>query len=50
VPNWAEVETTLGKSSFGQMYTVEVDLDIDGQATTLSSPQFERGRPQIIKT
>lgn len=50
VPDWNAVETKLGGSSYGQMYTVEIDVEIDGQVTTLKSPQVERGRPQIIKT
>lgn len=50
VPDWSEVETALGGSSYGTMYTLEVDVEIQGKVTTLTSPQFERGRPQIIKT
>lgn len=50
VPNWSDVEATLGGSSYGKMFTVEVDVEIDGQLTTLTSPQFERGRPQNIRT
>lgn len=50
LPDWSAVETTLGVSSFGAMYTLEVDVDIEGTVTTIKSPQFERGRPQIIKT
>lgn len=50
VPDWGAIETTLGGSSYGRMYTVEVDVEIDGKVTTLTSPQFERGRPQIMKT
>ncbi len=50
IPDWSAVETTLGGSSFGKMYTVEIDVDIDGKVTTLTSPQVERARPQIVKT
>lgn len=50
LPDWAAVEAAIGSSSYGQMYVVEVDVDIDGTITTVTSPEFERGRPQIIKT
>ena len=50
VPDWSAVERTLGGSSYGQMYIVEVDVEIDGKSTTLTSPQFERGRPLMNKT
>lgn len=50
LPDWSAVETTLGGSSYGKMYKVEVDVDIDGTVTTLTSPQVERARPQIVKT
>lgn len=50
LPDWSAVEAALGGSSFGPMYTLEVDVDIEGTVTTVRSPQFERGRPEIIKT
>jgi hypothetical protein len=50
LPDWSAVETTLGGSSYGKMYTVEIDVEIDGTVTTLTSPQVERARPQIVKT
>ncbi len=50
VPNWSELETALGGSSFGVMYTLEIDVEVAGKPSTLTSPQFERGRRQIIKT
>jgi hypothetical protein len=50
LPDWSAVETALGGSSYGKMYQVEVDVEIDGTLTTLTSPQVERARPQIVKT
>ena len=50
VPDWAKVEATLGGSSYGQMYVLEIDVKLDGTTTTVRSSQFERARPQIIKT
>ncbi len=50
VPQWNDLESKLGGTSYGVMYTLEVDVDVGGTTATLSSPQFERGRPQIVKT
>lgn len=50
VPEWSAVETAVGRSSFDQMYTLEVEIEIGGTVTTLTSPQFERSRPLMIKT
>lgn len=50
IPDWAAVEAALGVSSFNQMYTLELDVDIAGKVMTISSPQFERVQPLMIKT
>lgn len=50
VPDWSAVETALGVSSYEQMYTLEVEVDIGGVATKIISPQFERAQPMMIKT
>lgn len=50
LPDWSAVEKNLGKSSYGAMFMLEVDVDIAGTVSTIRSPQFERSRPQIIRT
>lgn len=50
VPDFAELEAKLGGSSFGRMFVLELDLAIGGKETTLRSPEFERGRKEIIRT
>ncbi|MCP4447974.1 MAG: hypothetical protein GY811_21955 [Myxococcales bacterium] len=50
LPDWSAVEKSLGESSYGAMFILEVDVDIAGTVTTIRSPQFERSRPQIIRT
>ncbi len=50
MPNWGEVETAIGGSSFNHMFTVEVDVTIGDETTTVESPQVERSRPMMIKT
>ena len=50
LPDWSAVESASGKSSYETMYILEVDVDVAGTITTVRSPQFERSRPQIIRT
>lgn len=50
VPDWGVVETAVGGSSFDQMYVLEVEVTIGGETSTVTSPQFERARPLMIKT
>lgn len=50
IPDWSAVEAATGKGSYETMYVLEADVDIAGTVTTVRSPQFERGRPQIIRT
>ncbi len=50
MPNWAEVDKDIGKSSFGYMFILEVDVEIDGAVQTLTSPQFPREEPHVVVT
>tara|TARA_R110002096_G_scaffold433887_4_gene653872 strand:+ start:8056 stop:8610 length:555 start_codon:yes stop_codon:yes gene_type:complete len=50
VPTWSEIDRQLGGSSFEQMYTLEMEVDIGGTVSTITSPQFERAQPLMIKT
>jgi hypothetical protein len=50
MPAWDKVETAIGKSSFGHMFTLEIDVAVDGTIMTVSSPQFPRDEPHVIVT
>lgn len=50
MPSWSEVETAIGQSSFGHMFTLELDVAIDGVVQTVSSPEFPREEPHVIVT
>jgi hypothetical protein len=50
MPNWSEVEKAIGESSFGHMFTLELEVSIDGKVQTISSPQFPREEPMVIVT
>ncbi len=50
VPKWNEVETAIGGSSYGHMFTVEVELTIGGQTATIVSPKVERKQRMMIRT
>jgi hypothetical protein len=50
LPDWSEVEKAIGTSSFGHMFTLELDVEIDGQVQTVSSPEFPREEPHVIVT
>ena len=50
MPKWSEVETAIGESSFGHMFTLEIDIAVDGQIQTVSSPEFPREEPHVIVT
>lgn len=50
VPDWAVVEKTLGKGSYGTMFKLEVDVEFAGKTTTLTSPTFERAQSLMIRT
>lgn len=50
MPSWTEVEQAIGQSSFGHMFTLELEVAIDGQVQTVSSPEFPREEPHVIVT
>lgn len=50
VPDWAAVEKAIGKSSYNTMFVLDVDIDVGGTVSTVSSPQFERTQPLMIRT
>jgi hypothetical protein len=50
LPDWQAVEAAIGGTSFGPMYILEIDVDVGGTVTTIRSPEFERGRAEIVKT
>ncbi|MBL4684288.1 MAG: hypothetical protein JKY37_06845 [Nannocystaceae bacterium] len=46
-PSWSAVESKLdGQSSRGRTYDVEVSVEVDGVATTVRSPEFNR--PPVV--
>lgn len=49
-PNWAEVEKASGKSSWGPMFILDVDVEVDGVVRTISSPKVPRNEPVNIVT
>lgn len=50
IPDWSALESTLGRSSYGQMYVLELEVDIGGVVSTITSPQFERVQSIMIQT
>jgi len=51
MPNWSEVESRNGsKTSFGAMFVLEIDVEIDGVVQTVRSPEFTRERPHVMVT
>ena len=50
VPDWSKVDAMIGRSSFGFMFVLELDVEIDGVVETLRSPQFPREEPHIVVT
>lgn len=49
-PNWSEVERKLDGDSYGRMYTLEIDIALDGELQTIRSPEFAREKPHVIVT
>ena len=49
-PDWAKVGKTLGQSTWGPMYVIEFDVEIDGDIRTIVSPQVPRDEPENIVT
>ena len=50
MPDWSAVDKAIGGSSYDHAFVLEVDVEIDGVATTVRSPQFNRERPHVIAT
>lgn len=51
VPDWSKVEKAIGgKSSYGHMFVLEVDLKVGDQRQTVRSAQFPREEPHVIVT
>jgi hypothetical protein len=51
VPDWSEVEKTLGlTSSYGTMFLLEVDVKVGDELQTVRSPQFPREQEHVIVT
>ncbi|WP_106393479.1 hypothetical protein [Enhygromyxa salina] len=50
LPDWTAVEQAIGESSFGHMFTIEVDVEVDGRVETVVSPEFPREEPHVIVT
>jgi hypothetical protein len=53
--DWSGVESKLGNkrapaSSWGQMYVIEAEVEIDGVRRTIRSPQFSRDDPDMVVT
>jgi len=51
-PDWSKVQETLGAGNdpYSQRWILEVDLKMDGQITTIRSPEFTREHPHVIVT
>ena len=49
-PDWNAVATVLGKSSHGQMFILEVEIDVGGQMQTVRSSQFARIQHHALPT
>tara|TARA_R110002096_G_scaffold433887_2_gene653760 strand:+ start:68133 stop:68807 length:675 start_codon:yes stop_codon:yes gene_type:complete len=50
IGNWSKVEKALGATSYGRMYTIEVDIELGGAAKTLRSSQAPREPMEMIET
>lgn len=49
-PDWAKVGKALGGSTWGPMYIVEIDVEIDGRTQTVASPKVPRDEPINVVT
>jgi hypothetical protein len=49
-PDWNAVTTELGKSSHGQMFILEVEIDVGGQVQTVRSSEFARIQHHALPT
>lgn len=50
MPDWNAISTKTGQPTHGKLFSVEVDIEIAGQPSTLQSAKFERARPMNIRT
>lgn len=50
IGDWSKVEKALGASSYGRMYTIEVDIEMGGVAKTIRSSQAPREPMEMIET
>ena len=50
VPDWSALERKLGKGSYGNMFVLEVSLEIDGVEQIIRSPEFPREEPHVVVT
>lgn len=48
--DWSAIEETIGESSFGHMFTLEIDVAVDGVVQTVRSAKVPREQPNIIVT
>lgn len=49
-PDWGKVEEALEESTWGPMYVLEFDVEVDGDVRTIVSPQIPRDEPENIVT
>ncbi len=49
-PDWGAVSKAAGGDTWGAMYVVEFDVEIDGQVRTIASPKVPRDEPENIVT
>lgn len=49
-PNWNAVGKALGGSTWGPLYYLEIDVEIDGKVRTVVSPKVPRDEPENIVT
>src|SRR5690606_30928760 len=50
LPDWAAVERAIEATSYGYMFTLEIDVAIDGEVQTVRSPEFPREEVHVIAT
>lgn len=48
-PDWSKINAKLG-NTYGQMFELELDIEIDGVKQTVRSPEFSREEPHVVVT